>query len=160
MAGPGYERGDGIELEPWWVEELIALIDVSPHPQKRLAELAAAPIGRTEPWDQSAVSRFKSGANRTREIAEGLAKVLGMPAPMYMPRSMKEALALQAVARGFDPTTTPTSPNPDLTRKLSDADQVLDVNQELESDQTAPVTSSDERSKGRRGARRSPRRSS
>jgi hypothetical protein len=82
----------------WWldvartkVREAGALVELG----EKLAKIA----GRDTPWSHSSLSRFADGkSGTTQELASALSIHFGIPSPFYVPRTLPEATAMQAVA--------------------------------------------------------------
>ena len=93
-----YERGNTFEAPTWWLrlarQELVKIGGY----QKLSTELAAL-VGRKKPWHHATLSRFATddpSMRPTQELALALSRYFEIPAPVYIPRNLAEARAMQA----------------------------------------------------------------
>ncbi len=140
-------------LPKWWTEIVFPLLENPDVDYGVLAEKASIFASRTSPWKRDAISKFKSGAARTRELANGISMALGVPQPYFEARSPKESEAISALmlAVGGTPTT------PDQDAKIALLNDVGDKERAAASDQTRRVPSRDEGTSRRGRTRRSTR---
>lgn len=152
MSGT-YERTGKPQLPKWWTDVVFPLLEKSGVDYGELAEKASIFAGRTSHWKRDAISKFKSGAARTRELANGISMALGVPQPYFEARSQDESKAISAlmVAVGGVQTT------PDQDAKIALLNQAADKERAAVSDQTREVSSRDEGTSRRGRARRATR---
>lgn len=98
-------RGHGAELPAWWLQHVRELVADSGVTNVVLARQCSQAVARRPPWHHSVLSRFLRGQNCTTELAEALSIVLDFGLPIYVARSLEEAVAFQSVAHRFTPIT-------------------------------------------------------
>ena len=158
MAQATAERADGYEPPSWWVEAMLNAMKLAKKTNEALGRECAAAIGRSTPWDGSAISRYMNNKNRTREMTYGLAIVLVIPPPFFEARDMTEAASLQAVMMRRNSSASPSEKS---LRKGGVVDQLLEGFEETAERQGSAVESKDERgTRGRRTGRAATRRAS
>jgi hypothetical protein len=145
-----YERSGKPKLPAWWVAVVFPLLEKVDHAV--IANLASQYAGRKSPWKRDAISKFKSGAARTRELANGISLALGVPQPYFEARSAKES---QAIAAVMELSGTPSEITPEQRGKLAALDQAAEAARVSTVDQSKPVLSDDEGTHRRRRTRRS-----
>ena len=151
--GGTYERTGKPTLPKWWTDVVFPILEKPGVDYTDLAKRASIFAGRTSPWKRDAISKFKSGAARTRELANGISLALGIPQPYFEARSPKESKAIAAVMLAAEgPQTTP-----DQDAKIALLNQISDEERRSASDQTRPVPSRDEGTSRRGRHRRSTR---
>jgi hypothetical protein len=151
---PRYERAGKPKLPTWWTELVFPLLESGDVDLAEIAALASKFAGRRSPWKRDAISKFKSGSARTRELANGISYALNVPCPYYEARSPAEANAFMGIMRLYDASA---QTNPDQQVKLLAADQMAERERRSAIDQTLPVPSDDERSPRRGRSRRASR---
>lgn len=150
--GRTYERSGKPNLPRWWTDLVFPKLE-----QVDYAELAAAAsafAGRASPWKRDAITKFKTGAARTRELANGISLALGIPQPYFEARSEKESQAMRAVMELGNP---PSEVSKDQDAKLAALDVAGDRERRAAIDQTRRVPSADEGTSRRGRARRTTR---
>ncbi len=146
MSVASSSRAKGVTPPAWWIEKVRDLVEKMDVSLGDLGRDLADAVGREEAWDHSSVSRFLTEKNMTAPMADAFALLLGIPRPFYEARTLDEAFALQSVAKRYDSAAV----NPEQTRRLAVADQVVESEVELVRDRTRPVKSDNEGT-GRRG---------
>ena len=148
-----YERSGKPTLPDWWTRIAFPLLKAADYGQ--VAAKASVYAGRQNPWRGDAISKFVSGTARTRELANGISRALGIPQPFFTARSEKEAIAISAVMEASEASEL----NPEQRARLEVLDQVADSERRSAIDQTLPIQSADddERRTGRRRTRRTTR---
>jgi hypothetical protein len=144
-----YERKGKPQLPDWWTDLAFPLLDKASY--KSIATHASAHACRESPWTASAISKFVSGAARTRELANGISYALGIPQPFFTARSEKEAKALTAVMEASEPLLSE-----EQRARLRELDLFgTDAAPALpEADQTPEIQFRDDEGKTRRGRTR------
>lgn len=150
--GHTYERSGKPNLPDWWTK--LAFPKFEEVDYAELAAKASKYAGRTSPWKRDAITKFKTGAARTRELANGISLALGIPQPYFEARSEKESQAISAVMELGNP---PSDVSRDRDAKLAALDVAADREKRAAIDQTRRVPSDDERTSRRGRARRTTR---
>jgi hypothetical protein len=147
-----YERQGRPDLPKWWTDLAFPLIRAGDN--KQIAARASIYAGRKKAWGGDAISKFVSGVARTRELANGISRALGVPQPFFEARTAKESEAISAVME----LAASTGPTPEQQRRLMLLDQLKDEEQRSANGQTERVSSKNEaRGHGRRRAGRATR---
>ena len=130
MTPPPDERAKGVDLPDWWLLKVGELVDERKETlgesMSTLGKKLAEAVGREEPWDHSAVSRFLRGRNTTVPMAEAFSELLGVPRPFFVPRTLEEAIALTATAKRHDARTAAQVTSSEQSRRLAEVDAVLE----------------------------------
>jgi hypothetical protein len=92
------ERGNSFEAPKWWLR--LARRELADRGSyKKLSTELAALVGRKKPWHHATLSRFATndpGMKPSQEFAVALSLYFEIPSPVYIPRSLAEARAMQA----------------------------------------------------------------
>lgn len=147
------KRAKGVVLPDWFLEKINAEADG--YGTVELGKALAIAVGRPTPWDHSAVSRFLRDEVTTAPMADAFAMLFDLPKPVYQASSFAEADELRRAAKKH---ASPAAVSQEQERRLAAVDQLRDVEEERDSDQTSPVDSQDERARGSRRSRRTARR--
>lgn len=140
-----YERTGKPQLPSWWTD--MAWPRLKDANYGEVAAKASIVAGRESPWRGDSITKFVQGTARTRELANGISRALGIPQPFFTARSEREARALQAVMETTEPLISS-----EQEAKLHALDQAAEAERRAAIDQTAPVHSADD--KGRVAGRR------
>lgn len=92
------ERGSSFEAPAWWLRLARPKLANQGGYQKLSAEMASL-VGRRRPWHHSTLSRFVTNdpaMKPSQEFAIALSLYFEIPAPVYIPRTLVEARAMQA----------------------------------------------------------------
>ncbi len=153
LAGPPKrDRGASVDLPQWWLDAVNRLYIAREDKLVPLGQALALAVGREKAWPYDAVSRFLANEITTRPMADAFCRLYGVPPFVFEPRSMEEAIALQGVARKYDPPSAAVTP--EQQRRLSLVDQRRVALEEEADRHTEPVTSQDESSERVRGSGR------
>jgi hypothetical protein len=91
-------RGSTFEAPEWWLRLARRELANNGAYQTLSAKLAAL-IGRKKPWHHATLSRFVTNSpnmNLSQEFATAVSLYFNIPAPLYVPRTLEEARAMQA----------------------------------------------------------------
>jgi hypothetical protein len=142
----------GYKPPKWWLDKAEAIIKANWDGRRdELAKRAKDASGTDKNWDGTRITKWLGGANGTLKLAIGVARVIGLPPPVFEARSWPEADALQQRAKSFDPVE---KPNPDPVPKITQVAQTLESAIEAARDQTQPLRSRNEGSPRGLGHRR------
>lgn len=77
------ERMSKVEIPAWWLAKAMPLLNSPTVKLADVARAASAHAGRSNPWDQSAISKFKDGVGRTVALTNGISEALRIPPPFF-----------------------------------------------------------------------------
>lgn len=152
--GASYERLGRPKLPEWWTDLAWRKVDQDERNLTELAKAASRIAGRTNAWGGDAISKMRAGSSVTRELANALSAVLGIPQPYFEARSPAESRAISALMESRDDATVPSTNNPETISRRSRIFSALDNTVDDARGQNDPVESSDERSPRSLGSRR------
>ena len=91
-------RASTFEAPEWWLR--LARRELANNgAYQTLSVKLAALIGRKKPWHHATLSRFVTNSpnmNLSQEFATAVSLYFNIPAPVYVPRTLEEARAMQA----------------------------------------------------------------
>jgi hypothetical protein len=94
------ERGNTFEAPAWWLR--LARRELANRGSyEKLSSQLAALVRRKKPWHHATLSRFATNdpsMKPSQEFAVALSLYFEIPSPIYIPRSLAEARAMQAIA--------------------------------------------------------------
>jgi hypothetical protein len=154
-----YERSGRPDLPGWWTSIVFSLLRKQEDREGNhmdfaaVARIASEYAGRRSAWKGDAISKFISGAARTRELANGISHALGVAQPFFTARSENEAKAIEALMASSGSVAI----SPIQSGRMQAADEAVMQDRALRNDQTDLVVSEDERAAKHRRSRRTSR---